>query len=394
MIPSDFHTATSTILITCPRGLSVFCEKEVRGLDMNVIRTQPSAVMTNGTLYDCMALNLCLYTAHHVLYKVLECVCRTPDEMHRAVTALPWERLVPLDTTLCVTSTVKTPSIKDTRFANLRCKDAIVDRLAEKTGKRCNSGPQRDGVVVHLYWQDERCILYLDTSGETLSRRGYRMIPGEAPMQETLAAGVVRATGWNVAAAGGTGGSGFINPMCGSGTLAIEAALLCMNRKPGILRSNFGFMHYIFFNKDEFAQLKKGFMSAEVLRPPQTIIASDIDPGAIAAAKENSRSAGVDALIEFSTCDVADTPVPKGKGIVLINPEYGFRMGTVPELEIVYKRIGDFLKRRCTGYTGYVSTGNFDLIKKVGLKAGRKTSFYSAKLECRLYEYELYDGGR
>jgi putative N6-adenine-specific DNA methylase len=388
MIPSDFHKDSSAILITCPKGLASFCEKEVRTLGMNVIRTQPSAVLTTGNLLDCMKLNLCLATAHHVLYKVLECTCRTPDELYLAVAALSWERLVPLDTTLCVTSTVKTPSIKDTRFANLRCKDAIVDRLAEKTGRRCNSGPRRDGVVVHLYWQDERCMLYLDTSGETLSRRGYRTIPGIAPMQETLAAGVVRATGWS-----GDGSVVVVNPMCGSGTLAIEAALLCMNRKPGMLRENFGFMHYTCFDKDAFANLRNELASLELQAPPKAIIASDINARAIEAARKNSRSAGVDTFIEFRTCDIADTPVPPDKkGIVLINPEYGFRMGTVTELETVYKRIGDFLKLRCAGYTGYVFTGNFDLIKKIGLKSGRKMQFFSGKIECRLYEYELYNG--
>ncbi len=387
MLPFDFHKDTSTILISCPKGLSSFCETEVRELGMNVVKTRPSAVFTTGNLHDCMKLDLCLATAHHVLYKVMECSCRTPDELYRAVWALPWERLVPLDTTLCVTSTVKTASIRDTRFANLRCKDAIVDRLAEKTGKRCDSGPRRDGIVVHLYWQDERCILYLDTSGETLSRRGYRMIPGEAPMQETLAAGVVRLSGWNTGEK-----SNFVNPMCGSGTIAIEAALASMNRKPGIFRRNFGFMHYSCFDKDAFLKLRNEFLSLEVRRPQKTIIASDLNARALIAAQENSRSAGVDALIDFCTCDVADTPVPKGEGIVLINPEYGFRMGTAPELEAVYKRIGDFLKHRCAGYTGYVFTGNFDLIKKIGLKAGKKIPFFNGKLPCKIYEYELYEG--
>jgi putative N6-adenine-specific DNA methylase len=389
VIPLDFRKDTSTILITCPKGLSRYLEKEVKDLRMNIIRSQASAVMTNGTLYDCMVLNLSLYTAHHVLYKVMECVCRTPDELHTAVTALAWERLVPLDTTLCVTSTVKTPSIKDTRFANLRCKDAIVDRLNDTTGKRCNSGPQRDGVVVHLYWHDERCILYLDTSGETLSRRGYRMIPGAAPMQETLAAGVIRATGWNAGEK-----SNFINPMCGSGTLAIEAALLATKRKAGMLRKNFGFMQYSCFDKDAFLALRCELASSEGSKVACRIMASDINAQSITAARENSRSAGVEEFIEFIECDIAKTPVPEGAGVVLIKPEYGFRMGTVPELEIVYKRIGDFLKHRCTGYTGYIFTGNLELIKKVGLKAKGRTPFFSGKLECRLYKYELYGGSR
>jgi putative N6-adenine-specific DNA methylase len=389
MIPSDFRKDISTILVTCPKGLSRFLEKEVNDLHMNIVRSLAGAVTTSGSLHDCMRLNLSLSTAHHVLYKVLECVCRTPDEMHTAVTALPWERLIPVDTILCVTSTVKTSSIRDTRFANLRCKDAIVDRLSDKTGKRCNSGPSRDGVVVHLYWHDERCILYLDTSGETLSRRGYRMIPGIAPMQETLAAGVIRATGWN-----GGENSNFINPMCGSGTLAIEAALLAVKRKAGMLRRNFGFMHYIGFDKDSFQSMRSELTLSEKSRPASAIIATDISPQALDAARQNSRSAGVEQFIDFSACDIAETCVPDGNGVVLINPEYGFRMGSDSDLEIVYKRIGDFLKQRCIGYMGFVFTGNLGLIKKIGLKASARTPFYSGKLECRLYEYKLYGGSK
>jgi len=387
MIPVDFKRSVSTILISCPKGLSLFLEKEVKDLNMPVMGSRPSAVMTSGNLSDCMILNLCLFTAHHVLYKVMEGVCRTPDDMYNAVVALPWEGLIPLSTTLCVTSTVKTPSIKDTRFANLRCKDAIVDRLAEKTGKRCNSGPDREGVVVHLFWQDERCILYLDTSGETLSRRGYRLIPGEAPMQETLAAGVVKATGWQPETK-----ASFVNPMCGSGTIAIEAALVSMRKRPGLLRRNFGFMQYNTFDRDLFANLKNEFSSTQLAKSSQTIVASDIDPKALASAQQNAKAAGVESAIDFNVCDFSQTHVPTGKGIVCINPEYGFRMGTAAELETVYKRIGDFFKTRCAGYTGFVFTGNFDLVKKVGLKAGRKVRFYSGKLECRLYEYELYSG--
>ncbi len=388
MIPIDFKRDISSILITCPKGLARYLENEVLDLKMSIVRSLPSAVLTTGTIFDCMKLNLSLFTAHHVLYKVHECIARNPDEMYSAIKSLAWEKIIPLDEILCITSTVKTPSIKDSRFANLRCKDAIVDRLAEKTGKRCNSGPSREGFVVHLYWQDERCMVYLDTSGETLSRRGYRKNPGEAPMQETLAAGVVRATDWQ------GNKDHFVNPMCGSGTLAIEAALFSLRKKAGMLRSNFGFMHYLPFAKEEFTALKEEYKSKEISKLEHKIIATDISAAALSAARENSRCAGVEQFIDFKQCDISDTSVPQGKGIVVVNPEYGIRMGTVEELQAVYKRIGDFFKQKCSGYNGFVFTGNFDLIKKIGLKSKRRIQFLSAKLECKLYEYELYSGSR
>jgi putative N6-adenine-specific DNA methylase len=387
MLPNDFHRDKSAILITCPKGLSPYVYKEVLELNLPVTGQYHTGIRTNGSLTDCMLLNLSLSTAHHVLFEVLTATCTSPDELYRAVTALEWERLIPLDTTLAVTSTVKTASINDTRFANLKCKDAIVDRLVKKTGSRCNSGPQRDGAVVHLYWQDDRCTLYLDTSGESLSRRGYRLLPGSAPMQESLASGVIRATGWD-------GSAHFINPMCGSGTLAIEAGLIALNRKPGAIRANFGFMHLIPFDKSAYQAMRERMTSAERNSPQAKIIATDIAPDSIADARKNALAAGVENAIEFSTCEFEKTTIPEGSGIVLINPEYGFRMGEASALQTVYKGIGDFFKQRCAGYTGYVFSGNFDLVKKVGLKAKRKTPFYSGAIECRLYEYELYPGSR
>ena len=387
MLPYDFQRDKSNILITCPKGLAPYLVKEVRECKMPVLGQYHTGIRTSGTMADCMLLNLSLSTGHHVLFEVLTAVCASPDELYQAVTALEWERLIPLDTTLSVTSMVKTASINDTRFANLKCKDAIVDRLTQKTGSRCNSGPGRTGVVVHLYWQDEKCTLYLDTSGEPLSRRGYRLLPGSAPMQETLASGVIRATGWD-------GSSHFVNPMCGTGTLAIEAALIALNRKPGMLRTNFGFMHMIPYDKTVYDVIRERLASAEHGAPLVKIIATDINPDRIADARKNAAAARVENSIEFSVCEFEKTPIPDGDGIVLLNPEYGFRMGDASGLRAVYKGIGDFFKQRCAGCTGYIFSGNFDLVKKVGLKANKKTPFYSGAIECRLYEYELYAGSR
>jgi 23S rRNA G2445 N2-methylase RlmL len=387
MLPNDFQHDKSAILITCPKGLSPYVYKEVHDLGLPIIGQYHTGVRTHGTLVNCMLLNLSLSTAHHVLFEVLTATCTSPDELYGAVTSLEWERLIPLDTTLAVTSTVKTASINDTRFANLKCKDAIVDRLVKKTGSRCNSGPERSGTVVHLYWQDDRCTLYLDTSGESLSHRGYRLLPGSAPMQETLASGVIRATNWD-------GKSHFINPMSGSGTLAIEAALIALNRKPGTIRANFGFMHLISFDKSAYQAMRERMTSAERPLFGAKIIATDIAPESVADAQKNAKAAGVENTIEFSACEFEKTTIPEGNGIVLINPEYGFRMGEPLALQAVYKSIGDFFKQKCAGYTGYVFSGNFDLVKKVGLKAKRKMPFYSGAIECRLYEYELYAGSR
>ncbi len=239
----------------------------------------------------------------------------------------------------------------------------------------------------YLYWKNDECSLYLDTSGEPLSKRGYRKIPFKAPMQETLAASVILATGWN-------GRGNFINPMCGSGTLAIEAALIALNKAPGLLRSNYGFMHLKGFNEARWKDLRKNARAAVKKASGWRIIATDIDPVAVEAARQNATTAGVEHFIEFGTGDYAETPVPDGGGVIVLNPEYGERMGEISELEGTYKGLGDFFKQKCRGYTGYLFTGNPGLAKKVHLKPKRKLPFFNGPIECRLFEYDLYEGSR
>jgi putative N6-adenine-specific DNA methylase len=206
-------------------------------------------------------------------------------------------------------------------------------------------------------------------------------------MQETLAAAVVLATGW-------LGDGSFINPMCGSGTLAIEAALIALDRPPGSLRGNFGFMHLLGYNETLWQELREVARKRSRKAMVGRIIATDINPDAIDAAKKNAVTAGVEQVIEFSVCDFAATEVPASGGVVVMNPEYGERMGEVPELEPVYKGIGDFLKQKCGGYTGYVFTGSPALAKKVGLKPKRRVPFWNSGIECRLLEFDLYAGSK
>jgi len=377
----------STILITCPKGIPPLLKQELAGLGFPVLTEVIAGVSTEGTLDDAMRLNLLLRTGHRVLFVLQEFRANDADALFREVSASAWEDVIPADGYLCITSSVENPSIKDPRFASLKCKDAIVDRIAKARGKRPDSGPERDRSVVHLYWKDDRCVVYLDTSGEPLSRRGYRKIPLGAPMQETLAAAVVLATGWD-------GSRNFINPMCGSGTLAIEAALIGLDRAPGLLRSNFAFMHALGWNEALWSELrdrvKKGARKGVVGR----IIATDSNPDAIEAAKKNAATAGVEHVIEFSVCDFKDTPLPESGGVIVLNPEYGERMGEIARLEAAYKDIGNHFKQRCRGYTGYVFTGSPVLAKKVSLKPKRSLPFFNSGIECRLLEYDLYEGSK
>ncbi len=376
----------SKILITCGRGIAPVLAGEVRGLGLPVLSELAAGVETEGDDADALRLNLLIRTGQRVLLQLREFAAANADELYRAVSEMAWEEIIPQDGYVCITASVENETIRDTRFASLRCKDAIVDRIKAKTGGRPDSGPEREHSVVHLYWKADRAVVYLDTSGEPLSRRGYRKIPLQAPLQETLAAAIVLVTGWN-------GEGNFINPLCGSGTLAIEAALIGLVRAPGLLRNNFGFMHRMGFREAEWTGLRDAARRAAKSALPGRIIATDHDPAAVEAARKNALTAGVEHLIEFSVCDYQDTPLP-GSGMIVMNPPYGERMGELAGLDPLYKGIGDFLKQKCMGYAAYVFTGNPALAKKVSLKPKRAVPFFNSGIECRLLEYELYAGTR
>ena len=237
--------------------------------------------------------------------------------------------------------------------------------------------------MVFIFWKGIEASIYLDTSGESISRRGYKVDNHTASMQETLAATIIKASKWQP-------GQHFINPMCGSGTLAIEAALIATKRAPGLLRPNFGVKHIVGFDVGEWNGLRTDIKDASTKDFEGRIIATDLDSRAIKIAKKNAQTAGVDHLIEFKVCDFRDTEIPEGDGVVVFNPPYGERLGDSEELEELYSAIGDFFKHRCSGKWGYVFTGNFDLAKKVGLRTSQRIELYNSTIECRLLEYELY----
>lgn len=378
---------TCNITLTAPQGLLSFLREELRGLGYPVIWTSKSAIGTRGDFVDTMRLNMWLRTAHHVLYQLKEFSCSDVNELYRSVGTIAWEGIIPADGYFSVAATVSHPAVRDHRIVNLTCKDAVVDRIAQKKGRRPDSGAKKDGAVVTVFWKGDRCVVSIDTSGEPLTKRGYRKIPLQAPMQETLAAGVIHATKYD--------GSGyFVNPMCGSGTIAIEAALIATNRAPGLTRKNYGFMHTCLFDADAWKKIVHDARDKIVAGGggKSGIIASDISGRSIQAARTNAEAAGIGNRISFSTVDFSDTAVPRGMGVVVFNPEYGLRLGSVPELVTTYRRIGAFLKRKCQGYRGYVFTASTKLAANVGLKSGRKMKFQSGSIDCRLYEYNLFTG--
>ncbi|WP_121808596.1 THUMP domain-containing class I SAM-dependent RNA methyltransferase [Mucilaginibacter kameinonensis] len=381
-----FHTE-SKIIITCNKRLSPYLQREVEALGYEPVRVFPTGVELKGTVTDTIPLNLNLRCASQVLYSLKTFTARDPKELYDELVTIEWEKLIDFTGYFSVSSNVNNEHILTPLFANVKVKDAIVDRIKSVKGIRPDSGPEVNKAVVHLYWQDDRAEIFLDTSGETLAKHSYRKIPGKAPMLEALAASTIMATKWDMK-------STFINPMCGSGTLAIEAALLATDKSPGLFRMNYAFMHILGYDETVFFAERRTLKDKAKKETGFKIIASDISEDAVDIARKNARTAGVEHLIDFAVCDFEDTEVPEQPGVVMFNPEYGERLGVHTKLEITYKRMGDFMKKKCLGYDGYVFTGNPDLAKKIGLKAARKIEFYNGKLDCRLFEYELYLGSK
>ncbi|CAL1518409.1 THUMP domain-containing protein [Chitinophaga sp. MM2321] len=384
----SLYTTKSAVTITCNKRLTPHLEQEIKELGFTIEDTFVTGVRIFASINECMRLNLNLRCASQVLYSLKQFEARDADEIYSNLNTYPWENIIPQDGYFSITSNVQNDSINNGMFANLRVKDAVIDRLRDKTGTRPSTGAELSGGVIHLFWKNENAEVFVDTSGDSLARHGYRKIPGRAPMLEALAAATILASRWDRK-------SPFINPMCGSGTVAIEAALIATNRRPGLFRENYAFKHLRGYDEKIYQQERSLLENQVVKVPGLRIIASDLSEEAIENAHKNAIAAGVAELIEFYEGDFADTEVPEGAaGVVYMNPEYGLRLGEIEALEETYGRIGDFLKQKCGGYYGYIFTGNLDLAKKIGLKAKRRIEFYTSTIDCRLLEYELYAGTR
>lgn len=383
----DIFSRKARVIITCSKRLSPYVEQEVRELGFTPERIFPTGVELRASVNECIRLNLNLRCASQILYSLKTFTANSPEDVYRHVKDFPWDELLEADGYFTITSQVDHPTVNNSMFANVKVKDAIADAMREKTKRRPDSGPAHDKAVIHLFWRENRAELFLDTSGETLSKHGYRKIPGKAPMLEALAASTIMAGKWDMR-------TPFVNPMCGASTVGIEAALLATNRRPGLFRTNYSFMHIKGFDEDvyarEYRRLEEQIEEVAALR----VIATDISEDAISISKVNAALAGVEKYMQFAVCDFAETEIPDAPGVIYFNPEYGERLGEESALETTYERIGDFMKKKCQGYTGYVFTGNLALAKKIGLKAKRRIEFYTAKLDCRLLEYELYGGTR
>jgi len=376
---------TERFFAPCPRGLEGPLAAELDALGAGYVTPTDGGVGFAGEIELAYRANLESRMASRVLWQVAHGRCRHEDDLYRLAKDVDWGRHFKVDRTLRVDLAATRSPLPSLEFATLRVKDAVCDRFRDTLGKRPSVDKQQPDVRVHAYLTDHEATLYLDTSGEPLFKRGYRRDADEAPLRENLAAGVLALAGW-------TTGMPLLDPMCGSGTLAIEAALMAAERAPGLART-FGFQKLGWYDGPTWQRIRQ--RARDRARPAPataTIFASDIDARALAAARANAARAGVADWIALDQVDVLVRAAPATAGVVVANPPYGVRLENDAALAAFYPKLGDALKRHFAGWTACLLTGDLRLAKLIGLKPSKKTPLWNGAIECRLYRFELVAG--
>ena len=355
--------------------------KEVQGLGAHGPVQVPGGVAFNGGWDLCYRVNLWSRIASRVLWEVQSFSYANETDVYEKTKACDWPKLFAVDRTLRVNVTAQKSPLKSLEFATLRIKDAVCDRFRDRYGKRPSVDRANPDVRVHAFLEKDKATLYLDTSGEPLFKRGWRTGPGEAPLRENLAAGIVMLTGWQP-------GEALLDPMCGGGTLLAEAGAMARGRAPGA-RRNFGFEKLASFQAAVWERLKQE-KPLEAANP--ALYGSDNDPRALDDARRNLAAAGVERWVTLEQVDVLQRVAPAPSGVLIANPPYGERMGSLDELARFYPRLGDALKKNFAGWRCYLFTADLRLPKLIRLAPSARTPLWNGALECRLYEFRMVSG--
>ena len=369
---------------TCPRGLEQVLAAELAALGARDVQAVDGGAAFAGDLALCYAVNLESRVASRALWQVGRARYRSEHDIFDAARALSWAQLFDVGRTIRVNvSAIRSP-VKSLDFVTLRVKDAVCDAFRAARGRRPDVDTAEPDVRIHAFLTRDEATFYLDTSGEALFKRGWRAQAGEAPLRENLAAGILRLTGWAAPMP-------LLDPMCGSGTFLIEAAMMALGVAPGLNRS-FGFERLASFDARRWQALQEKARARRQRAGKLPIYGRDKSGTALALARDNLAALGLADAIELKQMDVLDGGPPAAEGIMVMNPPYGERIGDDAELAAFYPRLGDALKQRYTGWTTYILTADLRLAKLIGLKASRRTPLYNGALECRLFEYRLVAG--
>jgi putative N6-adenine-specific DNA methylase len=368
--------------VTCARGLEPVTARELADLGAADVQPGRGGVAFRGDAALLYRANLWLRTAVRVLRPVLEADVRSPDELYDQVRTIDWSEFLTPDHTLAVDCNVRDSAITHSQYASRRVKDAICDQFREKVGRRPSVDPERPMVGLNLHVFRDHATLSLDSSWDSLHKRGYRPIQTRAPLNEALAAGLLLRAGWNP-------DTPLVDPLCGSGTFCIEGAWIALRRPPGLTRKWFGFQGWRDFDRPLWNAIRDDARHAVPTALPAVIRGSDVRADAVEFARTNARSAAVGHLLSFDRLDVTAARPPDGPpGTVICNPPYGERIGDERELVGLYRTLGEAFGTHWRGWRALVFTGNDWLARQVRLRVKASEPFFNGKIPCRLWEFD------
>ncbi len=367
-----------------PRGLEPLLAAELASLGAQRVREVPGGVAFSGDWRVCYTANLWSRLASRILWRVAEFDYAGEDDLYEAARKVDWLRLFAVERTLRVNVAAQKSPLKSLDFATLRIKDAVCDRFRDTLGSRPSVDRANPDVRVHAFLEAARGVFYLDTSGEPLFKRGWRAGAGEAPLRENLAAGIVLLSGWKPE-------EPLLDPMCGGGTLLVEAAAMARGRPPGA-RRGFGFEKLKVFDFNLWEKIKNDERKAQTSSTKLQIFGSDNDPRVLNDARRNLAAAGVERWVKLEQADILERAAPAASGVMIANPPYGERIGSKEDLALFYPKLGDALKKNFTGWRCHFFTADLRMAKLIRLQPARRVPLYNGALECRLFEFGIVSG--
>ena len=367
---------------TVAPGLEEIASQELAALGAIAIRPDYAGVYFQGDKALLYRANLWARTIFRIFVPLAKVKSYNARELYRSVQNIDWRKYLNPNMTLAVNCTGKNRHLNHTHFTALQVKNAIVDWQTKQLGKRSSVNVNNPDILINAHINNDHCLLSLDSSGSSLHRRGYRPAMGAAPLKETLAAALLEMAQW-------TPDLPFVDPMCGSGTLPIEASLKALNIAPGLYRE-FGFQTWLDFDAQLWNKLEREAEAKQLSTIDIPIIGSDRDGDVIRQAKMNAQSWGLESYIKFTKKELSKIEAPANRGVIMCNPPYGKRLGDEAKLGELYQLLGDIFKQRFKGWTAYILTSSKQLSKKVGLRTSSRTKVYNGSIPCTLLKYEMY----
>jgi 23S rRNA (guanine2445-N2)-methyltransferase len=364
-------------------GFEDLLEEELKALGIEEVVKATRAVSFEAGQRDLYKVNLWSRLALRFMVPIKSFACGNEQELYNNIREIAWEEYMGVDDTLAVDAVVNRSAMDHSLYVSLKTKDAIVDRFREKFEKRPSVDLVRPSLRINVHLSNDQATVSLDSSGESLHKRGYRQQQGEAPLNEVLAAGMIQLTGWDRQAP-------LVDLMCGSGTILIEAGMLAGNRAPGLLRPEFAFERWKDYDAVAWEELREEAKKAA--RPMKVrMVGSDKSHLAVKRAQENAMAAGLDKAIEWISLSFEDYTADTEPGIIITNPPYGARLSS-DDLFGLYKGLGDAFKKKYSGFSAWVLTANSEAAKHIGLRPSRKIQLFNGSLECRFLKFDLYAG--